>query len=110
MNAARLIFYVLAATAGTIGALGDGFLNIWAKKGGGSWLVVVGLLCWNLALLVFLRLLKTDLLAQAVVVFLVANSLVVLLLSHFYFEEAISLQKWLGIILAITAIVIMELG
>ncbi|MFZ1010958.1 MAG: hypothetical protein WAN65_29225, partial [Candidatus Sulfotelmatobacter sp.] len=35
--AANMIFYVIAAIAGLIGALGDSYLNYWAKGDGVGW-------------------------------------------------------------------------
>ena len=110
MDSSRLSFYLLAFLAGAIGAFGDGFLNLWAKRGGGTLTIFLGFLSWNIALLLFLRLLKTDLLAAVVIIFLVANIAVALLLSQFYFHESVSLQKWIGIGVALLGVFILELS
>jgi len=103
----RLLFYALALLSGFFGAGADGLLNHWVKKGGG-WYLFGGYLCWNIALVIFTRLLKADLLMQVVVLFLVANSIGVLLISQFVFHEHLSPQKWIGIGLALLGILIIE--
>lgn len=109
-DSSRILFYILALAAGAIGAFGDSFLNLWAKKGENIWVLLLGFLSWNIALLLFMKLLKTDFLATTVIVFLVANSAVALSLSQLYFHEDVSLQKWIGIGVALLGIFIMELG
>lgn len=110
MNSDKVTFYVLAMTAGLVAGVGDALLNKWAKTSGGSfWWVFGGIACWNVALVGFLLLLARGLLAHAVVLFLLTNVVAVLLLSRYVFNEELSTQKWLGITLAVLAVILMEL-
>lgn len=110
MDRARIVFYVLAISAGLIGGVGDALLNQWVKTGGKLWWLGGGYTCWLLALTLFVLMLKRGLLAHCVILFLLSNCVFVLIVSSLVFHEAISIQKWVGIILAIVAIVMMELG
>lgn len=106
----RFLFYLVAIASGAFGAFADGFLNHWAKKGGAWVNLAIGYLLWNIALLLFLYNLKSGTLAQVAILFLVANSAIVLGLSQFYFHEQLSLLRWVGITIAIIGVVVMELG
>lgn len=103
--------YIIALAAGLIGAVGDAFLNHWVKRqNAGMVTFLMGLGAWNIALLLFSRLLTESSLARAVVLFLVANSLAVALLSLLYFREDVSPRQWLGMGIALTGIILMETG
>ena len=107
---AKVLFYVVAILSGACGAFADGFLNHWAKKGGGWVSLLVGYIFWNIGLLLFLHILRSGTLAQVAILFLVTNSAIVLVLSQCFFHEPISLQRWVGITIALVGILIMELG
>lgn len=103
----RVTLLLLAAVAGVLGGAADVWLNVWVKSSG--WMnLVIGYLFWNLALALFVYLLKTSSLAEVVIWFLVANSAVVLGASKFYFVEDVSLRQWIGIALALIGVIIME--
>ena len=110
MYHAHLAFYALSILAGLVGGMGDVLLNKWAKTGGNVWWLGGGYACWLIALTLFVFMLKWGFLAHCVVLFLLANCLFVIAASNLVFHEPISAQKWCGIGLAITAIVVMELG
>lgn len=110
MDSTRILLYVLAVFAGLIGGVGDALLNQWAKAGGKAWYAIGGYCCWLIALTLFTAMLKRGLLAHCVILFLVANCLLVLLASALVFQEHLSPQKWLGIALAIVALIVIEMG
>lgn len=110
MGESKLLFYFAAMFSGALGAFADGFLNHWAKKEGGWLSLLAGYLLWNVGLLLFLYTLRAGMLAQVAILFLVANSAVVLALSQLYFHEPLSFQRWVGITIAIIGVMIMELS
>lgn len=110
MHRAYLAFYTLSLLAGLIGGIGDALLNKWVKTGGNICWLGGGYACWLVALTLFVFMLKRGLLAHCVVLFLLANCIFVIAASRLVFQEDISMQKWVGIGLAIAAIVIMEMG
>lgn len=110
MDSTRILLYVLAVFAGLIGGVGDALLNKWAKLGGGVGYAIGGYSCWLIALTLFTAMLKRGLLAHCVILFLVANCLIVLLASVLLFHEQLSDQKWMGIVLAIAALIMIETG
>lgn len=109
MSLSRAGLYALAVGAGLIGGVGDAFLGKWKHSGAWVW-VLAGFACWNVALGLFLLMLKRALLAHCVVLFLLANCLLTVAVSQYVFDEPLSRQKWVGVALAVAAIVVMELG
>jgi len=110
MAYARMMFYTCVICAGLLGGLADALLNQWAKTGGKIWLVIAGFGCWNVALTIFLFMHKRAFMSQCVMLFILANCFIVFFLSYFWFQEAISTCKWIGIALGILAVLFMELG
>lgn len=109
MSPQNWLLFATATTAGLVGAIGDGFLNYWAKGGQqsrGSF--VLGILAWNVALVLFARLLTASALPRAVILFLVANAVSVSLISAFYFRERVGILQWVGMAIALAGIVVME--
>lgn len=107
----RLVFYAMVTLAGTIGALGDILLNQWAKKGGSFWWVVGGYVGWNIALTIFLYMLKKQyLLSFSGASFAAANGLVLMIACWKIFHEDISNLSWFGLVLIFSGIVIAEIG
>lgn len=106
-----LIFFALSISAGTIGAIGDALLNQWAKHGGSWWWIVGGFVGWNIALVIFLYMLKKQyLLAYSAGFFAAANSVAIMILCWLVFHEELSRVSWLGIGLVFIGLVIAELG
>ena len=101
---------MLAIGAGLVGAVGDCLLNQWAKYGGRVWWAIGGFVCWNLALGLFTWMLGKGLLAHCVLLFLTSNCLLVLMVSRLVFREAMTAQQWVGVFLALVALVLMERG
>jgi len=110
MDMPRWAFYFLAISAGLVGGIGDALLNQWAKFGGKLWWMASGYLFWIIALTMFVLMLKKAPLAHCVVLFLLTNCIFIIAVSCLVFHEDISAQKLAGIVLAIIAMVIIELG
>lgn len=98
---AKTYLYTLATIAGGLAGIGDSFLNKWAKNSADIWSLVVGFLILNISLVVFLLMLKRGYLEQSVILYIVANVLLVFFASFVVFKEPISIEKlfWVGITL-----------
>jgi hypothetical protein len=107
----RMAVYGLVVVVGAIGAISDAILNQWAKTGKLSWLLAA-YASW----LVVATLLGITLrwgyfsFGAAVVLFLLVNSVGALVLDHVLFSGRLSAWSWVGIGLALAAIVCIELG
>ena len=116
---ATMSIYILAIFAGFLAAVGDSFLNVWAKTMpetivflGMSKSVFLGggLLFWNSSLVIFILMLQKGFLAQSVVLFIVSNCVFALVMSQLWFGEKLTLLQWVAIFMAIGAVVVMEVG
>lgn len=85
-------------------------LNQWAKHSGKGWWLLGGILFWNVALGIFILMLKRGMLAHCVLLFLLANSVIVLAASRFLLHEGLSKEQWIGIFLGLIALALMEHG
>lgn len=101
--------YFLVIAAGLIGAIGDALLNQWAKNGGRYWLLSAYIV-WIITATIVGFLLKKEFFGIAIVMFLLSNIAFVLIISRFHFSEHLSPMQWLGIAIAIIAVVLMEQG
>lgn len=110
LSYARLVLYAMALVAGLTGGLGDILLYKWAKGAGELKYIVSGFVCWAIALVFFAMMLKKGLLADCVILFLLANCAIALIAGPIIFHDPMSRQKWLGVALAITALVLIETG
>src|SRR3989344_9081221 len=105
---ARISLYAIALVAGLAGGLGDILLYKWAKGAGELKYIISGFSCWLIALVLFTAMLKRGLLADCVILFLLANCAIALIAGPIFFHDPMSKQKWLGVALAISALVLIE--
>lgn len=110
MDHARICLYILAMASGLIGGGGDILLNQWAKVSPKLGYLLGGYACWMVALVLFTCMLKKGMLADCVVLFLLANCAVALIAGPLLFHDHMSAQKWAGVVLAIFALVLMHTG
>lgn len=111
MDKDRIFFYLLAVFAGALAGIGDVLLSEWAKHGSSkSYGLLGGFIFWNISLIAFLPILKRETLAQAVVLYITANCLVALGISYFSLHEVLTKQQWLGVMLAVGGLIVMEIG
>ncbi len=117
--ATPLTTYLLAGFAGFLAAVGDSFLNVWAKTlpetvifmgMQKSVFMMGGLVFWNSSLVIFILMLQRGFLAQSVVLFIVSNCVFALLMSQIWFGEKLTMVQWFAIVLAVGAVVLMEMG
>ncbi len=107
----RLAVYGVVILAGLLGAASDAILNQWAKTGKlawllaayGAWLAVATLLGIVLRWGYFGF-------GAAVVLFLLVNTVAALALDYTLFAGRLSPWSWLGIALAVAAMVCIEMG
>jgi drug/metabolite transporter (DMT)-like permease len=103
------MLYVAAAVAGIVGAYGDFLLARWARQP--SWaLLGSAFLFWNAALAMFAFMLRRSILARVVVLFLVANAVVVFAVTRFVLQDALSARQWVGMFVAVGGLIILETG
>ena len=110
MDQARIAFYLLALGAGLMAGLGDTCLFQWTKSDGKVTWLLGGLVSWNISLAIFIAVLRRGVLAQSVIIYIVANCVVALGISYFALHETLSRQQWCGIAVALVGIIIMELS
>ena len=108
-DADRVLVYSVLVAVGTLGAISDAILNQWARTGRtfwlvlayASWIVVATLLGYILRLNYFTF-------GAAVVLFLMVNSVAALILDYALFAGRLTARGWLGIGLAVAAIICIE--
>jgi multidrug transporter EmrE-like cation transporter len=108
MQGERLPFFVLMAFGVILEVAGDVFFKKWSLAGGRAWLVVgfglysMGAIGWALSL-------KHEGLAKAVTIFMVANVALALVAGLVLFGEKLNVWNWIGVGLALAAIVLCEI-
>ena len=105
----RVLVYTVLLVVGTLGAISDAMLNQWARTGRTSWLMVA-YASWIVVatLLGYILRLNYFTFGAAVVLFLMVNSVAALILDHALFAGRLTPRGWLGIGLAVAAIVCIE--
>ncbi len=110
MPRTALLYLVLALT-GIIGAVSDAILNQWAKTHRWHWLIAA-YLAWLVVATLLGLILRWQYVAfsNAVVLFLLANSLAAVVLDYRLFARRLSAWEWVGFMLAVLAICAIEIG
>ena len=105
----RLIVYAVLIAVGIMGAISDAILNQWARTGRTSWLLVA-YASWIVVatLLGYILRLNYFTFGAAVVLFLMVNSVAALILDRALFAGRLTARGWLGIGLAVAAIICIE--
>ena len=105
----RVIVYAVLIVVGILGAVSDAILNQWARTGRTSWLLTA-YASWILVatLLGYILRLHYFTFGAAVVLFLMVNSMAALVLDHTLFAGRLTARGWLGIGLAVAAIICIE--
>ena len=105
----RAIVYAVLVAAGTAGAISDAILNQWARTGRAAWLLAA-YASWILVAtwLGYVLRLNYFTFGTAVVLFLMVNSAAALVIDHTVFAGRLTARGWLGIALAVAAIVCIE--
>ncbi|HEX5865005.1 MAG TPA: hypothetical protein VF014_12250 [Casimicrobiaceae bacterium] len=105
----RVLVYAVLVVVGTLGAISDAILNQWARTGRTSWLVLA-YASWIVVatLLGYILRLHYFTFGAAVVLFLMVNSVAALILDHALFAGRLTARGWLGIGLAVAAIICIE--
>ena len=105
----RLIVYAVLFAVGTLGAISDAILNQWAKTGRLAWLLAAYAAWIAVAtMLGFILRLNYFTFGAAVVLFLMVNSVAALMLDRTLFGGRLTPRGWLGIGLAVAAIICIE--
>ena len=110
-NPNRLAVYAVLILAGLLGAASDAVLNQWARTGRVAWLLAA-YLSWLVVATLLGLILRWGYFGfgAAVVLFLLVNSVGALILDRTLFSGKLSVWGWVGVGLAVAAIVCMELG
>ena len=107
----RIAVYGLVIVVGAFGAISDAILNQWARTGRVSWLLAA-YASWLIVATLLGIILRWGYFGfgAAVVLFLLVNSIGALILDHVLFSGRMSVWSWIGIGLALAAIMCIELG
>src|SRR5438105_3491912 len=110
-NPYRLSVYVVLVLAGMLGAASDAVLNQWARTGRLGWLIAA-YMSWLVVATLLGLILRWGYFGfgAAVVLFLLVNSVGALVLDRTLFAGKLSAWGWVGVGLAVAAIVCIELG
>jgi hypothetical protein len=105
----RIVVYAVLVAVGTLGAISDAILNQWARTGRTSWLLAA-YASWIVVatLLGYILRMNYFTFGAAVVLFLMVNSVAALLLDRALFAGRLTGRGWLGIGLAVAAIICIE--
>ena len=105
----RVIVYTVLIAVGIMGALSDAILNQWARTGRTAWLLAA-YASWILVATLLGYILRWNYFTfgAAVVLFLMVNSVAALALDHALFAGRLTARGWLGIGLAVAAIICIE--
>jgi multidrug transporter EmrE-like cation transporter len=105
----RVLVYSVLVAVGTLGAISDAILNLWARSGRISWLLMA-YASWIVVatLLGYILRLNYFTFGAAVVLFLMVNSVAALILDYALFAGRVTARGWLGIGLAVAAIICIE--
>jgi hypothetical protein len=105
----RVMVYAVLVAVGTLGAISDAILNQWARTGRTSWLILA-YVSWIIVATLLGFILRSNYFTfgAAVVLFLMVNSVAALVVDHTLFAGRLTLRGWLGIALAVAAIVCIE--
>ena len=105
----RVLVYAVLIVVGSLGAISDAILNQWARTGRTSWLLLA-YASWIVVatLLGYILRLNYFTFGAAVVLFLMVNSVAALILDRALFAGRLTARGWLGIGLAVAAIVCIE--
>ena len=104
----KTYLYTLAIIAGSLAGIGDSMLDLWVKNPRNTLYLIGGFIIFNVSLIVFIGMLKIGLLNQSVILFIVANVLLVFIASFVLFKESFSTQKFFWAIIALVAVIMME--
>jgi drug/metabolite transporter (DMT)-like permease len=105
----KAIVYAVLVTVGLMGAVSDAILNQWARTGRTSWLLAA-YAAWILVATLLGLILRWNYFTfgAAVVLFLLVNSVAALALDYALFAGRLTPRGWLGIALAVAAIICIE--
>lgn len=107
----RVVVYAVLVVAGLLGAASDAILNQWARTDRLGWLLAAYVAWLAVATLLGLILRWGYFgFGAAVALFLLVNSIGALVLDRTLFSGRLSAWGWVGVGLAITAIMCIELG
>ena len=105
----RFHVYAVLVVVGTLGAISDAILNQWARTGRMFWLLLA-YAAWIVVATLLGYILRLNYFAfgAAVVLFLMVNSVAALILDRALFAGRITGRGWLGVALAVAAIICIE--
>ncbi len=95
--------------SGLILTAGDIFMKYWATHGGSNY-YIAGLTIYLVGLMFFVETLKQENVAIASAILVMVNIISLIIIGWFFFHEPYSHTKLGGIILALLAILLLELG
>jgi multidrug transporter EmrE-like cation transporter len=106
-----LTTYLMLVLVGVAGACGDILVSRWAKTNGTGWLLGSWVF-WIISVTLFGYFLKSDRFAFSTAIFIAfaAHGILSLLFELAVLKTKLSREEWLGMALAIIAVLVLEVG
>lgn len=76
----------------------------------GNWFYIVGIIVYIIAITMLAETFKSRNIAVASTIMVIVNVVTLAIVSWLYFKEAITLLQGIGMVLAVVAVVLMEIG
>ena len=104
----RNAFLAMMGIGVILEVVGDVLFKKWAD-GGHRWWLVAGFLIYSAGSISWAWSLKHEMISKAIVLFTLANIVLVVLAGYFFFHERLTVLNWIGIALALAAVVLVEM-
>lgn len=104
----KILFFALILLAVTLEVGGDIFFKKWSLENKNT-MLMIGLFVYFIGSLFWAFSLKYDYLSRAITVFTVLNLIAVILVGVLYFNETLTLQNKIGILMGVLSIILIEL-
>jgi len=104
----KIIFLTLITFAIIFEVIGDVFFKQWSTNQK-LWSLLIGLAIYAIGTIFWAISIKYELLSSAISIFTVLNLISVVLIGVLFFKESLSPVNYLGIVLGVMSIVLLEL-
>jgi multidrug transporter EmrE-like cation transporter len=101
--------YFLIVVVGLSSAVGDALINQYSRTNNLNFFLL-GCFSWFIAAAFLSQILRKELFAPSVALFLLGNIIIAALIGYFYFGDHVPITQWLWIALAVVAMILIVRG